>query len=104
MTNALRSAVVLAVLVLLAGTVSFAQSGEALYKSKCQSCHGATGTPNPGLAKLMGIKPTSDPEMQKLTLDQVEATVKNGKGKMHPVAGLTDAQIKEVAAYFKTLK
>ncbi|HTW61585.1 MAG TPA: cytochrome c [Terracidiphilus sp.] len=104
MTNALRSAVVLAALVSLAGTMSFAQSGEALYKSKCQSCHGTAGTPNPGIAKMLGVKPTSDPEMQRLTLDQVEATVKNGKGKMHPIAGLSDAQTKDVAAYFKTLK
>jgi cytochrome c6 len=83
---------------------AFGQSGEALYKAKCQSCHGAAGTPNPGVAKMLGIKPTSDPAMKALTLDQVEAAVKNGKGKMKPIAGLTDAQIKDVAEYFKTLK
>jgi mono/diheme cytochrome c family protein len=81
-----------------------AQSGEALYKSKCQSCHGANGTPNPGLAKLLGVKPISDPDIQKLTADQMAAAVKNGKGKMKPVAGLTDAQIKDVVAYYRGLK
>jgi len=30
--------------------------------------------------------------------------VKNGKGKMKPIAGLSDAQVKAVAEYFKTLK
>jgi cytochrome c6 len=104
MTNALRAKVVLAALVFLAGMMSFAQNGEATYKAKCQSCHGSAGTPSPALAKMMGIKPTSDPYMQKLTIDQVEAAVKNGKGKMHPISGLTDDQIKEVSAYFKTLK
>ncbi len=104
MRNALRSKVVLAALVAVAGTMSFAQNGEATYKAKCQSCHGAAGTPSPAIAKMLGVKPTSDPYMQKLTLDQVESAVKNGKGKMHPVTGLTDEQIKEVAAYFKTLK
>lgn len=104
MSKALRSTVALAALVFAAGAMSFAQNGEATYKSKCQSCHGAAGTPNPGIAKMLGVKPTSDPYMQKLTLDQVVAAVKNGKGKMHPVAGLTDQQIKDVAAYFKTLK
>jgi cytochrome c553 len=34
----------------------------------------------------------------------IEATVKNGHGKMKPIAGLTDAQVKDVAAFFKTLK
>lgn len=104
MKNALRSHAVLATLALLACATSFAQNGEATYKAKCQSCHGAAGTPNPGIAKMLGVKATSDPYMQKLTLDQVESAVKNGKGKMHPVTGLSDEQIKEVSAYFKTLK
>jgi mono/diheme cytochrome c family protein len=104
-SKTMRSAMLLAALLSTACAMSFAQSsGEATYKAKCQSCHGATGTPNPGIAKLMGVKPVSDPVMKALTLDQVEAAVKNGKGKMKPVAGLSDAQVKDVAAYFKTLK
>jgi cytochrome c6 len=105
MTNSLRSLAVLAAAVYLAGSTSFAQSsGAATYKAKCQVCHGATGTPNPGMAKMMGIKPVSDPEIKKLTADQMIAAVKNGKGKMKPIAGLTDAQIKDVVAYFRTMK
>jgi cytochrome c6 len=104
MTSLTRSRLLLAALLSLACTLSFAQNGEATYKAKCQSCHGSAGTPSPGMAKMMGIKPTSDPYMQKLTLDDVQAAVKNGKGKMHPVTGLTDAQVRDVAAYFKTLK
>ncbi len=88
----------------LAGAMSFAQSGEATYTAKCKVCHGATGTPSPGMAKMMGIKPVSDPSMQKLTVAEIEATVKNGHGKMKPIAGLSDAQVKAVAEYFKTLK
>jgi mono/diheme cytochrome c family protein len=67
-------------------------------------CHGPTGTPSAGMAKAMGIKPASDPSMQALKVADIEAAVKNGKGKMKPVAGLTDAQVKDVAAYFMTLK
>ena len=105
MTNSLRSLAVLAAAVYLAGSTSFAQSsGAATYKAKCQVCHGATGTPSPGMAKMMGIKPVSDPEIKKLTADQMIAAVKNGKGKMKPIAGLTDAQIKDVVAYFRTMK
>ncbi|MGA7342943.1 MAG: cytochrome c [Terracidiphilus sp.] len=105
MTKMFRSQVVLAVVISTAAAMSFAQSsGEATYKSKCQSCHGASGTPNPGIAKLMGVKPVSDPAIKALTVAQVAATVKSGKGKMKPIAGLTDAQVNEVAAYFKTLK
>jgi cytochrome c6 len=102
MTKMTRSLLVLAAVVSLAGTVSFAQStGEATYKAKCQMCHGATGTPSAGMAKAMGIKAASDPDIQKLTVAQVSAAVKDGKGKMKPIAGLTDEQIKEVSAFYK---
>jgi len=105
MTKMIRSQVVLAVVVSLAGAVGFAQSGgEATYKSKCAMCHGAAGTPSAGMAKAMGIKPTSDPAIKGLTVAQVETAVKAGKGKMKPVAGLTDAQVKDVSAYFHSLK
>ena len=104
MKNMIRSTFVLAAAVAVASAMSFAQDGAALYKSKCQACHGATGTPNPAMAKMMGIKPASDPAIQALTASQVQATVKNGKGKMKPIAGLSDAEVTAVSAYFKTLK
>jgi mono/diheme cytochrome c family protein len=104
MMNMNRAFALLTLATLLSGVAATAQSGDALYKSKCQSCHGATGTPNPSLAKLMNIKPVSDPDIQKLTADQMAAAVKNGKGKMKPVAGLTDAQIKDAVAYYRGLK
>ena len=44
MTNKVRSLVVLAATVCLAGSLGFAQSaGEATYKAKCQMCHGVNG-------------------------------------------------------------
>jgi mono/diheme cytochrome c family protein len=104
MTKMLRSQIVLAAAVSLAGAMCFAQDGAATYKSKCAMCHGPTGAPSAGMAKAMGIKPVSDPSMQALTAAQISATVKNGKGKMKPVAGLTDAQVTAVAQYFKSLK
>jgi cytochrome c6 len=104
MRKNLRSTMMLAAAVLLAGSMCFAEDGSAVYKSKCAMCHGPSGTPSAGMAKMMGIKPVSDPAMKGLTEAQVETAVKEGKGKMHPVAGLSDAQVKAVAAYFKTLK
>jgi mono/diheme cytochrome c family protein len=104
MTKSFRSQIALAATVLLAGAMSFADDGAATYKAKCAMCHGPAGTPSAAMTKAMGIKPVSDPSIKALTIDQVEATVKNGKGKMKPVAGLTDAQVKAVATYFKTLK
>ncbi len=104
MSRILRSQIALAATFALAGVLSFAQDGAAVYKSKCAMCHGATGTPSAGMAKAMGIKSTSDPAIKALTVDQIAAAVKDGKGKMKPVAGLSDGDIKAVSAYFKTLK
>ena len=105
MTKTIRSFLALAAVVFLAGAVGFAQSaGEATYKAKCLMCHGAAGAPSAGMAKSMGIKPVSDPDIKKLTADQMFASVKNGKGKMKPIAGLTDAQIKDAVAFYRGLK
>ena len=105
MTKMTRSLLVLAATVSLAGAVGFAQAaGEGTYKAKCAGCHGATGTPSAGMAKAMGIKAASDPAIKALSVADVTAAVKSGKGKMKPVAGLTDAQVKDVVAYFRSLK
>lgn len=105
MSKSIRSQVVLAVVVCMASAVSFAQSGgEATYKAKCAMCHGPTGTPSAGMASAMGIKAASDPAIKALTDAQMAAAVKDGKGKMKPIAGLTDAQIKDVVAFYRGLK
>ena len=85
------------------GAAGFAQStGEAIYKANCQSCHGATGTPSAGMAKMMGVKPAS--EYKTTEKDQIES-VAMGKGKMKPLSPkLTDDQIKSAVTYFRTLK
>jgi mono/diheme cytochrome c family protein len=105
MTKRMRSQLVLAAVVALAGSMGFAQSaGEAVYKANCQSCHGSTGTPNPGIAKAMGVKPANSPEYKKATEAEMIAAVKNGKGKMKAFGSkLTDAQIKDAVTYFRSL-
>ncbi|MFY9853293.1 MAG: cytochrome c [Terracidiphilus sp.] len=104
MRTILRSQLALAVVVSLAGAACFAQSsGQTTYKAKCQMCHGASGTPSPGMAKMMSIKPVSDPAIKALTPDQMFTAVKNGKGKMKPVTGLSDAQIKDVVVFYRGL-
>ena len=106
MTKTIRSMAVLAAAVCLAGSMGFAQSaGEAVYKANCQSCHGSTGTPNPGIAKAMGVKPVSDPDYKNESEADMIASVKNGKNKMKAMSPkLTDAQIKDAVDYFRSLK
>jgi mono/diheme cytochrome c family protein len=99
-----RFGIVLMVAAAFAGTISFAQTGgEAVYKAKCQSCHGAQGVPNPGIAKNMGVKPASDPAVKSMTAAQMITVTTAGKGKMPAFKGkLTDAQIKDSVDYFRT--
>jgi mono/diheme cytochrome c family protein len=105
MKRLIRSRAVLTFLILVAGNASFAASpGEAAYKAKCAMCHGAAGTPSAGMAKMMGIKPASDPAIKALTDAEMITAVKDGKGKMKPIAGLTDPEIKEVVSYYRGLK
>jgi len=95
MRKSIRSHVALATILSVAGVVSFAQSGEATYKSKCAMCHGATGMADTGAGKSMKIKPVNDPDVKKMSRDDLIALTTNGKGKMPAFKGkLTDDQIK----------
>jgi mono/diheme cytochrome c family protein len=105
MTKTFRSQVVLAVVFSMACAVGFAETtGEATYKAKCAMCHGATGTPSAGIAKMTGVKPASDPAIKKLTVVEMTTAVEKGKGKMKPISGLSAAQIKDVVTYYRGLK
>jgi cytochrome c6 len=105
MTKTSRFAGAVAVAILLAGAMSFAQSsGQATYKAKCQSCHGAQGVPNPGIAKMMGVRPVSDAAVKAQSEAQMIAVTTNGKGKMPGFKGkLSEAQIKDSVGYFRSL-
>ena len=103
MSKTIRFQMALAAVVLTAGAVCFAQSGEATYKAKCQMCHGATGMADSGAGKAMKVKPATDPDVKKLTETQMIDAVTNGMGKMQPYKDkLTGDQIKEAVTYFRT--
>ena len=103
MRKTIRFQVALAAVILCAGAVSFAQSGEATYKAKCQSCHGTAGVPNPGIAKAMGVKPATDPSVKSKSEAQMIAVTTNGDGKMPAFKGkITDPEIKASVDYFRT--
>jgi cytochrome c6 len=106
MTNKTRSLVVLAAVVILASSLSFAQSGaEATYKAKCQMCHGVNGAADTPTAKMMKVKPVSDPDMKKLSVAEMITATADGKGKMPAFKGkLSDAEIKDVVTYMHGLK
>jgi mono/diheme cytochrome c family protein len=97
---------------LTAATIFFAAAslaadapGQAEYNKACRSCHGADGTPNPGIAKSLKVemKHLGSAEVQKLSDAQLKDAIVKGIGKMKPaksIAGKEDA----VVAYMRTLK
>jgi len=50
------------------------------------------------------VKPVTDPDVKNFAEDRMIDATTNGMGKMQPFKGkLTDAQIKDAVAYFRTL-
>jgi mono/diheme cytochrome c family protein len=68
-------------------------------------CHGADGLAATPMAKNLKVLSFKAPEMLKAPDAQFIASTKNGKGKMPAYNGkLTDAQIKDVISYVRTLQ
>jgi YVTN family beta-propeller protein len=79
-------------------------ASEALYRSKCQMCHGVDGKGSSAGQKL-GVKDFNAPEIAKESDAALVDATKKGKGKMPPFDGkLTDDQIKALLKYIRTLK
>jgi cytochrome c6 len=102
----ITSGLTLAALVAATTITAFAQgAGADTYKTKCAMCHGADGLASGPAGKSMKIPAFNSPESSKLSEAEIIAITKNGKGKMTGYAGkLTDAQIKDVAGFVKTLQ
>ena len=98
----MRTGIMLAAMVAAPLTTAFAQSGADTYKAKCLMCHAADGTASGPAGKSLNVPSF---KASKQTEAEMIAETKAGKGKMPAFAGkLTDAQIKDVVAYVRTLQ
>jgi mono/diheme cytochrome c family protein len=81
-----------------------AGDGKAIYDKACKSCHGASGAPNPAIAKMMKVemKDLSSAEVQALSDDAMKKIITEGQGKMKPVKAVTD--VAAVISYVRSLK
>ncbi|HXE91545.1 MAG TPA: cytochrome c [Terriglobales bacterium] len=96
--------------VLLTGSVwlltagAMASDAPVVYKSKCVSCHAADGTGSP-VGKKMGARDFHDPEVVKLTDQQLNDAITKGQKKMPAYSGkLTADQIKDLVAFIRDLQ
>ncbi len=80
-------------------------TGADTYKTNCAACHGADGTASSPAGKMMKIKSFKSPDSIKKTNAELTAVISNGAAPMKGFSGkLTDAQIKDVVAYIRTLQ
>lgn len=101
----IRTGITLVAMMAATMTTAFAQSGADNYKAKCAMCHMADGSASGPVGKSMKIAAFNSPEASKLSEADIITVIKNGKGKMTGYTGkLTDAQIKDVATFVKTLQ
>lgn len=98
--------ILFAAFALSAATSAFAQDDiAALYKSKCQACHGADGKADTAAGKKLGTKDFHSPEVAKLSDAELIEITKKGKEKMPSYDGkLTDDQVKGLVKYIRGLK
>lgn len=83
-----------------------ATAGKDTYTKKCKSCHAEDGHGNDGMAKVLKttIPPLDGTEVQNMSDADLKKVIVEGKGKMKPVQGLSDAEIENVIAYVRTMK
>jgi predicted CXXCH cytochrome family protein len=83
-----------------------AKAGQAVYDKSCKSCHGADGTPNPAIVKMMkvDIHDLNSPEVQAHSDADLKKIVTDGQGKMKPIASVTGASLDDCIAFVRSLK
>ena len=89
-----------------AGLAADAKAGQAAFAKSCKSCHGADGTPNPAIAKMMKVemKDLKSAEVQAMSDADIKTVITDGKGKMKPVKTVSGGDADNVAAYIHSLK
>src|SRR6185369_9213268 len=90
---------------------ALAGDAKAIYEKDCAKCHGADGKGDTKMGKKLGIKDYTDAKVQAELKDDAAVKAikeglkdKEGKVLMKPAEGLSDADIKGLVAYMRTLK
>jgi len=95
----------LAALTTVALQAADAGAGKAAFDKSCKSCHGADGTPNPAVAKMMKVemKDLKASDVQAMSDDDLKKAITEGIGKMKPIPAASSSA-GDIVAYIRTLK
>jgi cytochrome c6 len=89
----------------LSTSVFAADSGADLFKTKCASCHGASGAGDTAMGKSMKLKDLGSAEVQGMADADLTNVIAKGKKPMPAYEGkLTSDQIQDLVKYVRTLK
>jgi mono/diheme cytochrome c family protein len=101
-----KTAVVLIASASLALAAGDAAAGKAVYDKSCKSCHGADGTANPAIAKMMKveIKDLGSADVQAHSDADLKKVITDGQGKMKPIKAVAGKDLDNVIAYVRSLK
>ena len=90
----------------IAALAADVNAGKAVYDKSCKSCHGADGTANPAIAKMMKVdmRDLQSAEVQALSDKDMKKIVIDGKGKMKPTKTVSGTAAENVVAYVRSLK
>jgi mono/diheme cytochrome c family protein len=81
-----------------------AEDAASTYKAKCSACHGADGKGDTAMGKKFGLRDLASPEMQKLSDDELNAIIADGKDKMPSYKkSLKPEQIKDLVGFIRSL-
>jgi mono/diheme cytochrome c family protein len=97
----LTTSVILGVIVASSGAAFGADAG-ALWAQNCASCHGKDGSGTTTMGKKLGLKDYT--KEQGFSDAEAANVIKNGKGKMKAYKQLSDADVKALVAYVRSLK
>ena len=81
-----------------------ADDAASTYKAKCSACHGADGKGETAMGKKFGLRDLASAEVQKLSDDELNSIIADGKDKMPSYKkSLKSEQVKELVAYIRSL-
>jgi len=85
-------------------SVQAQSAGEKIYKAKCAGCHGADGAGTTAAGKATKARGFCSDEVKRESDDDWTSVIVKGKNKMPGYdKKITDAEIKDVVAYIRSL-
>lgn len=83
-----------------------AVEGKAIFAKSCRTCHGPEGQGNQAVAKALKVEipPLGSEQVQAMPDEEIKQVIREGKGKMKPVAGIGGKSLDDVVAHLRTLK